>query len=181
MRQRAANDWYRYLGEPYDTSGVFKDNKRLKMPSLYSNSRNKLKKKFKSSLSKNYQTGGKQTLALVKQSIACMLQKHHSNVFIGNPASSRYKSRVMSTSPESTRVDSQGGINSPKSRNVPSHSPMTPFGAAGKHKLAAYLTKVAPKLKFPNVDAHRRKPKNFKAKPVSSESPVNAGKDNQEV
>lgn len=86
----------------------------------------------------------------------------------------------MSTSPESTRVDSQGGINSPKSRNMQSNSTVTPFDAAGKHKLSAYLTKVTPKLKFPHVDAHRHKSKKFKPKDAKSESPMNAGRDNNE-
>ena len=52
-------NFYRYVGAPYDSSGHFKDDKRLKMPNLFKNSRNKFKKRFKNSLSRQQNTMGK--------------------------------------------------------------------------------------------------------------------------
>mmetsp|Transcript_19467 Transcript_19467/g.17251 ORF Transcript_19467/g.17251 Transcript_19467/m.17251 type:complete len:211 (+) Transcript_19467:169-801(+) len=83
---------YKYVGAPYDSSGMFKDDRRLKMPNLFKNSRSRFKRRFKNSLSRQQ------------------------NNLEGTQSKSRFASRIMSMSPESTRVNTTG-LNSPRSKN----------------------------------------------------------------
>lgn len=125
----------------YDTSGLLKDDKKYKMPSVFRNSKVIIKK------SKNTSNRNMMTPKVLKHS---------------NPRQS--SGRVMSSSPDYNRVGRNGSIpshNSNKKLNSYLSSQQIRFqdemSSCKNNKVAVYLTKVKPYFYLPKVDAHRSK------------------------
>ncbi|CAI2367381.1 unnamed protein product [Moneuplotes crassus] len=132
-RNNQDDSLYKYIGAPYDSSGIFKKDKRLKMPNLFKSTSRKCRKKFKNSLMK------------------------HAKYFEGMNPKSRLRSRVLSTSPQNNRNNTTGLL-SPKVRNIGSQQG-SPTGQP--NKLSAYLIKVSNLVKLPKVEnrtKNKRKP-----------------------
>ncbi|CAI2366677.1 unnamed protein product [Moneuplotes crassus] len=119
---------YKYIGAPYDSSGIFRKDKRLKMPTLFKSIPRKGRKKTKNFLPKN------------------------SHYFEGAGSRNGLKTRVLSTSPESSRINTTGLLPS-KNKNIATQ-PGSPVHKSSK--ISVYLTKVSNMIKLPKMEMRNK-------------------------
>ena len=125
----------------YDTSGMIKEDKKYKMPSVFRNQKVAMNK------SRNASNRNMMTPKVLKSSCSRLTS-----------------GRVMSSSPDYNRIGRNGSIPSPNSNkklNSYLSSQQIRFQDEminhKNNKVAVYLTKVKPYFYLPKVDAHRTK------------------------